>query len=182
MKGLKWSELKKRISSLSEKEQLTLFKDLHDLSSENKEFLSTTLQTEEEMVANINIYLERVLEPFDIDATLTKKEMAKAKKTIFDFQKKCSDQEAVIELMLCFVEAGTELTADFGDMFEDYYTVLGEVLENLVSILKAPGGKRFYNDHRRGRFLELAEMGSGIGWGYGDFVGDRVAELEERFT
>jgi len=182
MKGGKWSGIKKRIAALAPKDQLALFKEVYDLSSECREFLSTKLQTEEEVIANFSIYLDRALEPFDIKGVLTKKELAKAKNTIRAFQKACSDHDAVVELMLCFVEEGTKFTFDFGDMFEAYYLILEEVLTNLVSILKSRGGKQLYNDDRRTRFLELAEKASVIGWGYGDFVGNQVADLEERFA
>ena len=70
---------------------------------------------------------------------------------------------------------------EYGDMFEGFYLTLEEVLANLITLLKSPGWKTCYNDNRRKRFSKLRDLASRVGWGYGDFVGDRVAELEEYF-
>ena len=151
---IKWSEIKKRISSLSEREQLALFRDIYELSPETKHFICTKLQTEDEVIHNFGSYYDRALKPFDIHGDLTKEDFLRAKKAIKDFQKASADKDSVVELMLCFVEDGTKFTVEYGDMFEGFYLTLEEVLANLITLLKSPGWKTCYNDNRRKTVLE----------------------------
>jgi hypothetical protein len=67
----------KSFSSLSEKEQLALFRDLYELSPETQHFVATKLQTEDEVIHNFRSYYDRALAPFDLRGDLTKEVLVK---------------------------------------------------------------------------------------------------------
>ena len=139
---IKWSEIKKRISSLSEREQLALFRDIYELSPETKHFICTKLQTEDEVIHNFGSYYDRALKPFDIHGDLTKEDFLRAKKAIKDFQKASADKDSVVELMLCFVEDGTKFTVEYHRHPTGYLRRSRSVGRILPHINSDPGSQR----------------------------------------
>jgi hypothetical protein len=81
-----------------------------------------------------------------------------------------------IELMLTYVEQGTAFTLQYGDINEAYYNSLESALNDMVELLVKDGGGLY--PRFRERILQVSADASGIGWGYGDNVGDLVATLE----
>jgi len=46
------------------------------------------------------------------------------KKAIIDFKKASPSRESLIDIMVYYVELGTKITLDCGDMYEDFYARL----------------------------------------------------------
>jgi len=90
---------------------------------------------------------------------------------IFDAYKKSGgNQEGLIDLMLFFVECGSQFTIDYGDIDEDFYTVLEDVFEEVLVLIKKSNIEIF--ERYRERLYCIAEETREIGWGYGDQIRD----------
>ena len=79
------------------------------------------------------------------------------------------------DLMLTYVESGTEFDLQFGDIDENFYNSLESVLYNFQELIS--NKSEDYLHHFKTRLIKLRNKASCIGWGYGDTVGDIIGEL-----
>jgi len=75
------------------------------------------------------------------------------------------------------VENGTRFTREYGDIDERFYRSVESALDELAALLR--GEARGMYSQFRDRLARVEQMTSGIGWGFHDFVGDAVGQLEE---
>jgi hypothetical protein len=97
---------------------------------------------------------------------------------IREYQRATSDPAGTLELMLAQVETGTKFTCEYVDIDEAFYDSLCSTLHDVKKLLISEEGRPLYGQVRD-RLKELARLADGIGWGYGDYVGDVVGELEQ---
>jgi hypothetical protein len=97
-----------------------------------------------------------------------------------DYRKATGNLDGTIDLMLTYVENGTEFTREFGDINESFYNSLESVLNELAQLLMSEG-KELYPKFRA-RVQQLAARANGIGWGYGDALRDQVHQLENELA
>jgi hypothetical protein len=72
-----------------------------------------------------------------------------AKKAISDYKKSTNDHIGLIDLMICYVEYGTDFLCEFGDMYEQYYCSLESVFGNTLKLMQDPEGEEaFYFKER----------------------------------
>jgi hypothetical protein len=57
----------------------------------------------------------------------------KAKKVLSDYKKATNDKIGLIDLMVHYVECGTNFLCEYGDMYEQYYISLESVFDNVTS-------------------------------------------------
>jgi hypothetical protein len=107
--------------------------------------------------------------------------LADGRKAIREYQAATADPVGTLELMLTFVETGTEFTSEFGDIDEPFYNSLSSVLHAMDQILKGEQGPELYPGIRE-RVLELPNLAGRIGWGYGDGIRETVDEWESRYA
>lgn len=86
------------------------------------------------------------------------------------------NQAGTAELMLVFVESGTDCGATNGVDYESFYTSLESMLDDLIEILCDERNHGLLERFRE-RVCALEEKASDIGWGYGDYVSERLAEV-----
>jgi len=83
-----------------------------------------------------------------------------------------------VDLMLDFVEAGTEQAADLGYGDDVYFAALERKVNEIVGLLKTlPSADRHTHTER---LIRLGEYQGTIGWGYSDFLADVAAKLQDR--
>ena len=105
-----WKTVKIALSKKTTQEMLGVIKELYDLSDANRNFLSARFVAN---MASIDTYKRLITEAIcpdfynDRNAEIS---FAVARKAISDFRKACSDPVAVIELMVHYVEIGTNHT------------------------------------------------------------------------
>lgn len=193
-----WSELKRRLKNWGEPELLGLVQDLYELEAGNRDFLAARLLRKSVPLADEGWTAsplsagsaadDKVLDPFRrrIDRGFyakdglpaTKLNLADGRKAIRDYRKATADLAGTVELMVHYVETGTAFTLDFGDIDESFYNSLCAVLDEIEKAFKTADGRMLYACFRD-RFLKLRERTyNKIGWGYGDYVEDLVAKLE----
>jgi hypothetical protein len=172
-----WSQIKASLTSLDRPELISLLKDLFDHSIESRAFLSARFLAEGVPDAILDKYRKRIVEQFFPKRGFGKLDLRSARRTIRDYRKATSDLAGTADLMLTYVESGTEFTNQFGDINEAFYNSLESVLDEMVGLLRTAEGAALY-PRFQDRVSRLARMANGIGWGYGDHVTEQVDLLE----
>lgn len=97
---------------------------------------------------------------------------------ITDYKRSTGDLVGVVDLLLTFVEAGTEQAADLGYGDEAYFSTLERKVEETVSMLDGlPNEAR---GEAVAHLIQLAQYQQKIGWGYGDYLADVAARVQRR--
>lgn len=171
-----WSQVKRSLSGMQRPGLVALVKELFELSPENRSFLAARFLSGQDP-GLIEGYRQRVIDPFYPKRGFGKLEYAGVRKAIREYEKATGDPRGAIDLMLTFVESGTEFTNEFGDIDERFYDAVESMLWEVTGRLGKPDGRPLYPDFEE-RLRALARAARGIGWGFGDGVNDAVAELE----
>jgi hypothetical protein len=97
---------------------------------------------------------------------------------IAEYKRATGDLAGTVDLMLEFVEAGTEQAADLGYGEDAYFAALERKVKEVVQSLDAlpDAGRRAAT----ARLIKLGEYQGTIGWGYCDFLGDVAAKVQGR--
>jgi len=167
-KKANWSSVKSAIQELEQDEVLDLLRDLYALSPSTKQFFHARLKLGEDRLAPYKKTIQQCMCP-DVLRNHSV-EISKAKKVIAEFRKASEDVVGEIELMIHFVECGSQFTILYGDIDGPFYDSLLRMYGNAaaaVAGLSEPDRETF-----RKRLLEIAESCNGIGWGYGDGLWD----------
>ena len=104
--------------------------------------------------------------------------LREATATIAEYRRSTRDLAGSIDLILEFVEAGTDQAVDLGYGDDAYFSALERKVNEAVRSLDAlPEVDRV---KATARLIRLGRHQASIGWGYGDFLGDVAAELQAR--
>jgi hypothetical protein len=114
-------------------------KDLYDASPDNRDFLLARFQAEEDIGAALEKYRHKIVEQFFPARGDGKLKLAEARKAIRDYRKATGNLTGTIDLMLTYVENGTEFTHEFGDINESFYNSLESVLNEMAQLLMREG-------------------------------------------
>ena len=175
-----WQNIRRQIDGWSKPALIALVKDLHDVSRDNRDFLLARFQAEDAAGEALEKYRHKIVEQFFPAHGDGKLKLAEARKAIRDYRKATGNLTGTIDLMLTYVENGTEFTHEFGDINESFYNSLESVLNEMAQLLTREG-KELYPRFRE-RVQRLATLVDGIGWGYGDAVRDQVYQLENELA
>lgn len=179
-----WLNIRKRLLLLGQSELIAEIKDLYVISDENRRFLEARfLQVQDQAEAVLADYKQEITDCFfgerGIGEDLPK--LRDARRLIRDYRKARKDTVGALDLMLHYVETGTEFTNTYGDINEPFYNSLESVLSDFCEgILKSPDPDRSYGQFNK-RMVALKKAAFGIGWGYGDAVQEILYNLESRF-
>lgn len=155
-------ELKKTLEGYEKKELIGLVLELARLRKDNMAWLETKLQGSEHLAESVEHYKKKILSGFEGRIKLNV-----AKKAISDFRKASNDRESLIDLMLLYVEKGTEITLTYGDMYEQFYYSLECMYGDAVELLNKWGDKNLIEKFRP-RLKAIVTKTEGMGWGYHD--------------
>ncbi|HEX3627449.1 MAG TPA: hypothetical protein VH280_18745 [Verrucomicrobiae bacterium] len=171
-----WQNVRRQLNDWSKPALIALLKDLYEASPENRDFLQARFQAENNGGAALEKYRCKIVEQFFPKRGFGKLKLADACKAIRDYRKATGNLENTIDLMLTYVESGTNFTLEFGDIDARFYTSLSLVLNEMVALLwrECP---RSYPRFRE-RIQKLDDYANRIGWGYGDHLRDQVFFLE----
>jgi hypothetical protein len=175
-----WQKIRQQLDDWSKPALVALVKDLHDASPDNRDFLLARFQAEEGAGAALEKYRRKIVEQFFPARGDGKLKLADARKAIRDYRRATGNLTGTIDLMLTYVENGTEFTHEFGDINESFYNSLESVLTEMAQLLMREGTELY--PRSRERIRRLATLADGIGWGYGDAVRDQVYQLENELA
>lgn len=159
-------ELKKTLEGYEKKELIRLVLELARLRKDNMSWLETKLKGSAHLAESVEHYKNKILSGFEGRIKLNV-----GKKAISDFRKASNDRESLIDLMLLYVEKGTEVTLTYGDLYEQFYYSLECMYGDAVELLKKWDDKNLI-DKFRPRLKAVVTKTEGMGWGYHDTLSD----------
>lgn len=145
-----------------------LLRDLYELSEENRDFIHAKLARD---ASTLRPYLEAVESALYPDVYRNQPiRLGEARRAIAAYKRATRDGEGTLELMLRFVECGTDFTADFGDIDERFYSSLSSMFDKIV---QAVGSLPLASQRPHvERLLRVVERAGAVGWGYQDYIAD----------
>lgn len=163
-------------------------KDLFELSADNRAFLAARLLSDDTADGGQSVsvsipYRQRILDAFYGKGGWPRSNLrlAGARKAIRNYRKATSDEVGKLNLMIAYLETGTEFIQDLGAEDESLIDSLWSVLNEIEAVFSKNSGPEFYRGFQQ-RLLDLDEKAREIGWGFGDHVGDIIVGLEDRWT
>ena len=179
-KSTGWSQVRAQLKDWPKPALTALIKDLYNASPANRDFLRARFQAEETAGAALEAYRRKIIEQFFPRRGVAKLKLAEARKAIRDYRKATGNVAGTVELMLTFVENGTEFTLEFGDIDGPFYNNLASVLSEMVNLLCQEGAELY--PQFRERIARLETYASDIGWGYGDALREEREYLEDELN
>ena len=175
-----WTEIEKRLKELSNEEIVGLLKGLHDLSPQNKAWLTAKAMPVFQDVEYLEKCRNKIIRSVykETKGIPHMPRFSDAKKVISEYRKTTGDLRGTLDLMLTYVERGHAFTNDFGDIDEPFYNTLENMLERFAVELRSSPAKYELYEQFRPRLIEMRRT-SDIRWGYGDAVQETVDELED---
>ena len=175
-KPASWSNVKAGLGSLDRAGLVGVIRDLYDASSSNRRFLQARFVPAAGTLDQYRRLVAAAVFPDPLSQRPIRLRDASA--AIRDYKRSTGDLAGVVDLLLTFLEAGTEQAADLGYGDDAYFGTLERKATEAVSMLETlPVRARAESV---ARFIQLAKYQDKIGWGYGDFLADVAARLEKR--
>lgn len=115
---------------------MALVKDLYDASPGTRDFLHARVRDEAGDGTAVERYRRVIVEQFFPSRGFGKLKLAEVCKAIRDYRKATGNLAGTIDLMLTYVENGTQFTREFGDINEAYYNSLESVLHEMTQLLR----------------------------------------------
>jgi hypothetical protein len=172
-----WTTTRQQIADWPRPALVALIKDLHDASPENRDFLRARFDAENSGGAALEAYRGKIVEQFFPKRGFGKLKLAEARKAIRDYRKATGNAVGTIDLLLTYLENGTDFTQQFGDINEAYYNSLESSAAELSRLMLGEG-KAAYAQFSE-RIARVESLANNIGWGYGDYIRDWAATLED---
>jgi hypothetical protein len=162
-----WSQIKSQIGSLEKEELLNLIRDLYQLNADNKVMLATRFSavSSEDLVEP---YKKAIRREFNPERGLPRLNIGAARKALTSFKKASASSDAVIDLLLYYVEQGVSCTNQYGDMYEQFYMSLESAFEEAIKLIQITGSSKAY----RSRLASIVRDTSDVGWGFHDQLSD----------
>jgi hypothetical protein len=131
MRKSRWSNIRNRLLLLGNIELISLMKDLYALSDENRRFLEARFAQGQDLIqAVLADYKQEIIHCFFGERGISDDlpRLRDARRLIRNYQKATKDSSGTLDLMLHYVETGTEFTNTYGDINEPFYNRLESVL------------------------------------------------------
>lgn len=171
-KSTKWLEIRKVLSKCSERDLIGLVGDLYALSQSNKDFLEARFIKNDKVLARYKDLIKKYIAPSEPWKNHQRISLKDAKKAISDYKKATDDTLGLIDLMVCYVEYGTDFLCEFGDMYEQYYCSLESVFSNILKLMNNFEHEEISNFEQRLRIV--VKKAEHMGWGYYDSISDML--------
>ena len=172
----KWSDVKARLEAIDRKGLVSLLGDLYNANVANRRFLHSRLTPGSRAIEEYRRLVADAIYPDPFSKRRVSVRDAGA--AIVEYRRSTGDTSGTVDLMLTFVEAGTEQAADLGYGDEAYFDALQIRLDAVAKEFDTlPAEVRANVRARLGRIQERAHH---VGWGFGDAVDELVSALDAR--
>ncbi|MGH7965830.1 MAG: DUF6155 family protein [Candidatus Binatia bacterium] len=171
--------LKVLLKELEPDELREVIVELCKLSPKNKQFLELYLQGSEatDLAAIVEEAKRELHGCFYGRSQFPKLDLRGARKVVTEHTKLLKDYpDWIAEMKLYYVEVGTSVTEEYGDMYEGFYNSLVSMFSSFCKdVAKAANSY----EHFAQRIRRLQSVTSQMGWGYGDDINDLVEQLQK---
>ncbi len=165
------ARIKKALRALDKKRLASLLAELANFKEENEVWLETKLYGPE-LDTSLRFYRKKIKDAFfGKDAP----DLKLARAALNDYKKVSSDTENNADLMMFYIETGTDLTLRYGDMWNAFYTSLENVYIDVLKTLSKPENVHLINAFEP-RLQALVAKTEDMGWGYHDTLVDYYEE------
>ena len=165
-----WSRIRSHLLAINKDDLLKVIQDLYQLNTDNKVFLNSHLgMGDPETLAQP--YRNTIKQVFNPDRGLPSLSLRSARKALNDFKKASANPEAIVDMMLYYVEQGLACTLNYGDINEAFYNSLEGVFEDAIALIKKTGNPEMIEAFRP-QIKRIVVNTSGIGWGFHDALSD----------
>lgn len=168
-----WSKLKTDLFKYTQSELLDLICKLYTLSSDNKRFIEAMVVDDSNIIEQ---YRNIISKNISTEAPWKKSQqlsLKTAKKAISDYKKATNNINGTVNLMIYYIERGTEFTCAFGDIDENFYYSLESMFENILKLINT---HNIYELEFINRLDIVVHKARHIGWGYYDSIKDMFDE------
>jgi len=168
-----WADIKKKLEAFDRRGLVGVVHDLYEASTANRRFLHTRLVPTPNSVEKYRRLVAEAVFPDPFSQRRVSLRDATA--AITEYRRSTGDVTGTVDLILTFIEAGTEQAADLGYGDEDYFSAL----ENKIDAVAKSWPTLPANARAKAatRLAGVQERAKDIGWGFGDYVDDVVARL-----
>jgi hypothetical protein len=173
-----WGSIKQQLNEKSKDELIELIKKIFDFSSDAQAILQANM-VESSDNATLELFRENIRKNFTINRGFSKNMLTDSKRMIQEYSKTTRNTVGIIDLLLTFIESGTEYTVVNGDINEPFYDSLESAFEEMSNMIRICGVDIYkqFSD----RISALTVNADKIGWGYGDFLIEEVKVLQKEF-
>jgi hypothetical protein len=171
-----WSVIRQHLNAQARPALLALVKDLYDASASTRDFLHARVLDEGGDGTAVERYRRTIIEQFYPARGFGKLKLAEARHAIREYRRATGNLAGTIDLMLTYVENGTQFTRQYGDLNAAYYHSLESVLHEMTQLLRKDD-PALYPQFRE-RIQQLDAHADHIGWGYGDFLRAHIRGLD----
>lgn len=176
---MSWREIHNNLKTMDNQQIISVIKDLHSLNKDNKAFLSARL-----LPNSFDKILEeskqKIENQFFPKRGFGKCNLTIVKKIISDYKSTTKDIFGYLDLMLTYVEQGTEFVNQYGDIQENAYSSMESTFSKFSDLIKKNENTSLFESfHNRINSLETNIQG--IGYGYADEMSWMIEELLEFF-
>jgi hypothetical protein len=169
-----WAALKTQLDAFDRKGLLGLVHDMYDASETNRRFLEARFLPSSAAIEKYRRLIEAAVFPDPLSQRPIRLRDAGA--VITEYRRSTGDVAGSVDLMLSFVEAGTEQAADLGYGDDSYFSALETKVAAVVKLLAALSSEE--RTSAIARLVRVRNRAQDIGWGYGDYLSDVVARLQ----
>jgi hypothetical protein len=158
-------EVKNELKKLDKNKLIDLISDLYKKNKSVQEYLDFYVKPDEKVL--LSKYRNLVYEAFYPKHGYSIK-LSEGKKAISDFKKLGASTDLVADLMLFYVETGTEYTKCFGDIDEAYYSSIEGMYARVLEMMS----RENLLDRFASRAREVYFNSQNIGWGFTDTMAE----------
>ncbi len=162
-------ELKTKLNSLEKEVLIKHISELYKKHKPVREYFDFYLNPDEyEMTKQYKQKVRSGFYPKHGD----KLSLSVSRKAINDFKKLRVSKESIIDLLLYYVECGVELTNEFGDINENFYTSVENTYKKSLELMSKEKMLNNFKDRAFNIVIATEEKG----WGFHDFLKETYYE------
>lgn len=172
-----WTDIRRKLARTDLDYAIGIVKMMFDQSKENRTFLISRLYPDTDWSALLEQQRKRILSEFYTRKDIPRNpRISNARKAIDDYRRATSDPVGTAELMLTYVEVGTEFAQQYGMQDEPFLRSLEVVLDKLVGIL-AKDERRNLVEQLRERLQTVRDQAFDCGESFGEYVWEQLGYL-----
>jgi hypothetical protein len=177
-KKMKITDLKKELGDMERKNLEKLVCEIYKKDNLAASIINSVFLGNEYLAQMLNEYKEKMYAIYFPNNLVRGFSQMEAKKLIAEYKKISVNQQYILDLMLYYVECGTDFTNTYGDIDMAFYNSLISVFNDFVRQIEKQS--EVYLVFRE-RLVQLTYEVRNIGWGYCDYIQEEVTRLESEY-